>query len=181
MNTMIKKIHINSMECYNEKTNEFITIEGGDVLFEHSLATIRDWEAKHHTHFLGNKELTKEQINDYIKFMCIDENDIPKLSGLTKDNIEELCEFMEDSMTGQKFLKRGKQTREIITSEKIYSWMFANQIPMEFEHWHINRLLTLLRVCSNNNEPQKKMSQSQIMRQNAQLNAARRAKLNSKG
>ena len=78
-------------------------------------------------------------------------------------------------MTATKFYKGSKPSRDIITSEIIYYWMAANQIPIEFEHWHISRLMTLLRVCANHNEPPKKMSQSQVMRQNAQLNAARRA------
>nr|DAF07630.1 MAG TPA: hypothetical protein [Caudoviricetes sp.] len=70
---------------------------------------------------------------------------------------------------------------EYTSSELIYYWMIACQIPFECENWHINRLLTLIRVCNQKNQPDKKMSQSEIMERNRELNRARRAKLGSKG
>lgn len=181
MNNFRKKITIKSAELWDEDKQEFINTEDEVIEFEHSLAAIADWESRTHKHFLGNRDITPEEMSLYLECMCVNPDDIPKLRYLTPENMDEIKEYLEDSMTATKFYKGGKPSRDIITSEIIYYWMAANQIPIEFEHWHISRLLTLLRVCSNHNEPQKKMSQSQIMRQNAQLNAARRAKLHSKG
>ena len=59
--------------------------------------------------------------------------------------------------------------------------MIANNIPVEFEKWHIKRLLTLIRVCSVKNAPPKKMGRKAILRQNAEINAARRKQLHTKG
>lgn len=64
--------------------------------------------------------------------------------------------------------------KEFITSEFIYYWMVANEIPFDCEKWHLNRLLTLIRICSVKNQPPKKMSKSDILSINAKLNAARR-------
>lgn len=181
MNNFRKKIELVESELFNEETNEFIKIPGGTIELEHSLAAIAEWESKTHKYFIGNKELTAEDMALYLECMCVHEEDIPKIKYLSKENMDEISAYIEDPMTATKFYKPGKHSRDIVTSELIYYWMASNQIPIEFEHWHISRLMTLLRVCANHNEPPKKMSQAQIMKQNAQLNAARRAKLHSKG
>ena len=74
-----------------------------------------------------------------------------------------------------------KKNAQQVTSELIYYWMVTYQIPFECQKWHLNRLLTLIRVCNEENKPTKKKSQREIMRSNAELNAARRKKWNSRG
>lgn len=59
--------------------------------------------------------------------------------------------------------------------------MIALHIPVEFERWHISRLITLIRVCEENNSEPEKMSKADVARENARLNAARKAKFKSKG
>ena len=72
-------------------------------------------------------------------------------------------------------------TNKIVTSEEIYYWMIALNIPFECEKWHLNRLLTLIRVCNIKNSPNKKMSKKDIYARNRAINAANRKKFNSKG
>ena len=181
MNNFRKKIHIVGRELFDEKTNEFIPIDDGYIEFEHSLAAIADFEARTHKRFIGNRELSNEDISLYLECMCVNPDDVPKLKYLTEENIKELNDYIKDEMTATKFYKYDKTSREIVTSEKIYYWMAANRIPIEFEHWHISRLMTLLRICANSNAPAKKKSQQEIMADHARINAMNRAKYHSKG
>ena len=116
--------------------------------------------------------------------MTITQNVIPKVyNSLSIKNIEQINKYIDEPMTATTFneVNNNTRSREIITSELIYYWMFSLNIPMECQKWHLNRLLTLIRVCNIKNAPPKKMSRSDIMSRNAALNAARRKKLNSKG
>ena len=100
---------------------------------------------------------------------------------LTAENIQKIVEYINAPMTATTIRDNGKSSREIVTSELIYYWMISLNVPVEFEKWHLNRLITLIRVCSIKNQPAKKMSQSEIISRNAAVNAARRKKLNTKG
>lgn len=174
-------------EQWDEINEEFVyqTVEKEQVLhLEHSLIALSKWESKWHKPFLTDKELTLDETIDYIKCMTLDKNIDPKVyDRLTQSNIAEIREYMNDPMTATTFSNRSesKNNGEQTTSELIYYWMIANNIPVEFEKWHIKRLLTLIRVCSVKNAPPKKMGRKAILRQNAEINAARRKQLHTKG
>jgi hypothetical protein len=133
--------------------------------------------------FLSKEPKTAAETIDYIKCMTITQNVNPRVyNSLTNKNIEDINEYIDKPMTATTFSSENKVgSREIITSELIYYWMFSLNIPMECQKWHLNRLLTLIRVCNIKNQPPKKMSRREIASRNAQLNTARRKKLNSKG
>ena len=101
---------------------------------------------------------------------------------LTKSNIDEINNYISESRTATTFSDNKSGTnREIITSELIYYWMISLNIPMECQKWHINRLLTLIRVCNVKNTSPKKMNKREIASRYASLNAARRKQFNSRG
>ena len=99
-------------------------------------------------------------------------------------NIKDIHDYIHDPMTATKInrLNSGPRRSRVITTELIYYWMTANNIPFECEKWHFNRLITLIQVCGIENNPnKKKMGRQAILRQNAELNAARKAKYHTKG
>lgn len=177
------EITIPGTELFDEETLTFTTTESVTLLLEHSLLSISKWESKWKKPFLSDKDKTKEEMIDYIRCMTITKN-VPSEAylGLSNGNIETIGNYIQDSMTATWFREeRSAPSREIITSEIIYYWMIANNIPMECQKWHLNRLLTLIKVCQIKNSPKKKMSVGDIARRNNELNQARRKRFNTKG
>lgn len=178
-------ITIPATEYFNEKTQEFFTLKEQTLQLEHSLVSLSKWESKWCKPFLSKEEKTSEETIDYIKCMTITQNVSPDVySRLTNSNIETIKDYIDAPMTATTFYEDPAQkgrAKETITSELIYYWMISLTIPMECQKWHLNRLLTLIRVCNIKNTPPKKMSKGDIMRRNASLNAARRKQLNTKG
>ena len=178
------KITIPDTEFWDEKKQEFINVKGQTLQLEHSLVSLSKWESKWCKPFLSKDSKTLEETIDYIKCMTITQNVDPNIYlGLTNENITEINNYIEAPMTATTFYdeRKGTKNRETITSELIYYWMISLQIPVEFQKWHLNRLLTLIKVCNIKNAPPKKMSQREIMSRNTALNAARRKAMNSKG
>ena len=178
------QITIPAIEFWDEETETFLTNDKEQVLqLEHSLVSISKWESKHCKPFLTKEQKTYEETIDYIKCMTITQN-VPDsvYQHLTSKNISEINAYIEAPMTATTFSNFDKKTsNEIVTSELIYYWMVANGIPMECQKWHINRLLTFIRVCNAKSTPPKKMSKREIASRYASLNAARRAKLGTRG
>lgn len=180
-------LSISGGEYYDPETAEFITVKPQIIQLEHSLVSISKWESRWEKPFLGNEQKSNEELLDYIRCMTITQNVNPKLYlTLSEDNIKAVNDYINSKMSATFFSDEKREgaaraRREIITSELIYYWMIAQNIPMECQKWHINRLLTLIRICSIKNSPDKKMKPGEIMRRNTSLNAARRAALHSRG
>ena len=176
-------ITVPGREMYDEAQNLFTTFKDTTLSLEHSLVSISKWESKWHKPFYGNIEKSKEEVKDYIRCMVVGSiSDIFVFDRLTDSNIKEINDYISDPMTATTFSNQNKKTsKEILTSEVIYYLMTAYGIPFECQKWHINRLLTLIKICEIKNSPPKKMSKSDIMRRNHDLNMARRAALHSRG
>lgn len=133
---------------------------------------------------MSKQAKTTEETIDYIKCMTLTQNVQPEVYNyLTNSNIEEINKYIEAPMTATSFRDDGssKKNKKIVTSELIYYWMISHNIPFECQKWHLNRLLTLIRVCSAESQPPKKMSKRETASTYAALNAERRKQLNSKG
>lgn len=178
------QITIPAREMWDERNNEFVYTNEQTLQLEHSLISLSKWESKWNKPFLSKESKTYEEILDYVKCMTLTQKVSPEIyANLTDENMHDIQRYIEAPMTATTFSeeKNTKGTREIVTSELIYYWMIALGIPLECEKWHLNRLLTLVRVCNIKNSPPKKMGKNAIMSRNASLNAARRKRLNSKG
>lgn len=178
------QITIPAREMWDERNNEFVYTNEQTLQLEHSLISLSKWESKWNKPFLSKESKTYEETLDYVKCMTLTQKVSPEIyANLTDENMRDIQRYIEAPMTATTFSeeKNTKGNRETVTSELIYYWMIALGIPLECEKWHLNRLLTLVRVCNIKNSPPKKMGKNAIMSRNASLNAARRKRLNSKG
>lgn len=177
-------INIEQVELFNDRTNEFTYLKPIVLKLEHSLISISKWESKWHKPFSTSKK-TPSEMRDYIKCMTINGDIDPAYyEVLSAEDISSIERYINDEMTAATFSNRngkGTKTQKIVTSEEIYYWMIALNIPFECEKWHLNRLLTLIKICNIKNSPKKKMSKKDIYARNKAINKANRNKYNSKG
>lgn len=191
------KITIPENEYFDDDLQEFITEPEIEIEFEHSLYTVARWESKYKKPFIGRDDtgLSSDEMLEYIKIMSDYALDEKTLERITRDNDigQLLKEYIQDPHTAttiseKKAVVHGKSfQKEVVTSELIYFNMIHFGIPFECQHWHLNRLLTLIRVCGikeaeiNSGKKSGSIGANQILKQNADLNRARRAAMNTRG
>lgn len=177
------KIVVGGNEAFDERSSEFVSQGGTAIELEHSLVSLSKWESKFEKPFLGKAEKTPGEILAYIEAMVL--NEVPEgiLSELSEDNIDQINAYVDAKQTATWFRETpgAPQTSEVITSELIYYWLVAFEIPWEAQHWHLNRLFTLIRVCNMKQAKPKKMSRAEVAQRNRALNAQRKAQLGTKG
>ena len=175
-------------EGFDETTNTFTTIGKQTLKLEHSLLSLQKWESRHHKYFIENKELTNEEVLDYIRCMTLNQVDDNVYFTLTADEIKKIMDYIKDPMTATWFndgfnKKKISNKKEIITAEVIYSSLIILGIPVDiFEKRHLNHVLTLIRVCNEKQNPDStKVNPKDVAMHYSELNKARRKALGTKG
>jgi len=176
-------------ELYWDSINEmFFKKPSHSFVVEHSLVSVSKWESKWKKPFIGDTKKTAKEVIDYIKCMTITQNvDDSVYARLTTENLEEINQYIDDKMTATFFAEEkvsgpvGK--KEIITSEVIYHWMIEYGVPFECQKWHLNRLITLIKVREAKAKAAngKKVNKRDTLANNAKLNAERRKRLGTSG
>lgn len=178
------KITIPGVESYDELKSEFITSDEVHLQLEHSLASLSKWESVWEKPFLSDEPKSLEETVAYVKDMVLTP-EVPDevFDQLTNDNLRQINDYIAKKMTATWFNERGpkKPNTKTITSELLYYWMVAHSIPFECQYWHLNRLLTLIRVCNAENAPEEEMSQADMLAERRRLNEERRKQFGTKG
>lgn len=175
------KVTIPEQELFDNEKEEFLYIPKTVLTLEHSLLSLSKWESKWKKPFLSNKNLPYDQMADYIRCMTVNTVHKDVYTAIPNQVVQQVQNYIDDSMTATWFKETGKKkSNEVVTAEIIYYWMVCLQIPFECEKWHLNRLLALIRVCSEKSDPKKMSKKESFSRQKA-LNQARRKAHHSRG
>lgn len=176
-------IHIpENNDLWDPRNRIFLKVKETTLKLEHSLISVSKWESRWKKAYANTKK-TPKMLLDYVRCMTLNAVDPLVYNCLTQDDIKKIIDYMEDPMTATVITSRDnkKIDDDIITSELIYYYMAAFNIPFECEKWHFNRLLTLIRVCSEKNKPPKKMSQKDLYARQKAINARNKAKYHTRG
>lgn len=178
------KLVIDEDEVFNEEDNTFDTVGGVVLEFEHSLISLSKWESKFHKPFLAAGVKTSEEIFGYLEAMLITPDLGPDvLYRCTSKDIDKIQDYIDSGQSATTFgaMPERRGPGEVITSELIYYWMVAFNIPFECQYWHLNRLFALVRICNIKNSKPQKMSRHEIAQRNRELNAKRKAEMGTSG
>lgn len=185
------RLHLEQRELWDDNNNQFVYFgpeEPLDLCLEHSLVSLYKWESKYHKSYLNTVDKTSDEIFDYISMMVIgdyeDKLDKDIFKALTKDDVKRIDDYINDPMTAttisENELKKNSKAslkNEIITAEILYYYMTALNIPFECQHWHLGKLIMLIKVCCIKNQPEdkkkKKMTSSDMALRRARMEAAR--------
>lgn len=173
---------------FNEDTNEFIHIKETTLKLEHSLLSVKKWESKWHVPFLGKNEKTLDEYLSYISCMTLNREKIdPNVYRcISQETFLAIIDYIQDKMTATWFnnndrIGASNRSGEVVTAEIIYYWMISYRVPVEFEKWHLNQLLTFLKVIHIKSGGEKKMDKKEAAAIRRKMNQERRAKYKTKG
>lgn len=172
-------------EGFDDELDEFVILESYTFSLEHSLVSLSKWEAKFEKPFLSPNPKTAEETLWYIRCMAFDEEISDHiLNKLSEQNIREINEYINGKQSATWFKEAvdlPAKSPEIITAEIIYYWMLTLNVEKACEDWHLNKLITLIRVCNEKNAPPKKTNSADLARNRRLLNEERLARYGTEG
>ena len=178
-------IIVGAEEHYDEESKKFLSVGGTPIQLEYSLASLSKWESKFEKPFLAAQEKTREEVIGFIQEMIVTPEISPNIvERFSEENFAQVNAYMESKQTATWFSDSPhapKTTREIITAELIYYWMVSLNIPWEAQHWHLNRLFTLIKVFNAKSEKPKPMSKGEAAARRRQLNEQRKKQYGTSG
>lgn len=171
-------LYVPGKEFWNSELQEFIYTKDITLHLKHSLISLTRWEQHYKRRFLDDGPKNEEEYRFYIQCMTLNKDVDPLVyMVLQEDDVKKVTDYLHDSMTATTLPKQNnnRTNSEKLSSELIYYYMSALNIPFECEKWFLNNLITLISIASIKNNPQEKKSKPSWSSIRT-LNAARNAK-----
>ena len=165
------KIYIPAQDLWDESRGEFISIKEHKLTLEHSLVSLTKYESNWHTPFLSPEEKTQEQVMDYIRCMVMeDDYDDNFIYALTPQDLKKIETYIATDQTASTIPEEKNSTEpksnELMTSELIYYYLGQIQcLTPTIENWHLSRTLTLIRIASWKQKPEKELNKKEALAQ----------------
>lgn len=183
------ELRVEGSSFWDEEKEEFVTVPETLLLLEHSLRSISKWESITHKPFLGMETHSIQDSILYIKCMTTNKKPVDEAvyRRLSVDDILKVNNYIDDPMSATQITdisevtKQGVGRGRTVTSELIYYWMVAHRIPAEYQNWHLNRLLMLIKICNLETQPPKKHTPRELASMYDKLNRERQKKWHTKG
>lgn len=107
---------------------------------------------------------------DYIRCMILNEDvDEDIVYAFTPKDMKAIEVYIATDQTATTFPKETSnepRSNELMTSELIYYYLASMQCPfIPTQDWHLSRVLTLIRVASFKQKPEKKLNQKEALAQ----------------
>jgi hypothetical protein len=172
-------IEVDSLSLFDEENQRFIDRPKQKVEFRYTLKNLDEWESKHKKRFLDNKDLTDDELLDFIKIMCTDKNF--DFNRLDVDQYNRIIQYVYKDVPSATVLPKSKkkskagQRQSVFTSEILYAHMAINGIPFEWENRNLNKLMLLINTVNSLQAPPEKMSKTEAMDEQRSIIEQRRA------
>ena len=172
-------IEIDALSLFDEENQRFIDRPKQKVEFRYTLKNLDEWESKHKKRFLDNKDLTDDELLDFIKIMCVDKNF--DFNRLDVEQYNRIIQYVYKDVPSATVLPKSKkkskagQRQSVFTSEILYAHMAINGIPFEWENRNLNKLMLLINTVNSLQSPPEKMSKTEAMDEQRSIIEQRRA------
>ena len=174
------ELHIGETDLWDPVSERFYTVKEQDLPLEHSLLSVSKWESKWHKPMplINSQPMSMEEFLDYVRCMTVSRRPDPLVYRcLTAKDMEAIKAYINDPQTATWFREERVTStdKRPMTAERIYHLMFIFGVDLACEKWHLNRLMTQLRVEYEESKSEKKKTPEEIAERHRMLNAKRRA------
>lgn len=185
------EINVPASSVVDPDTNRIYRVKKDQkIQLEHSLISIQKWESRWHIAYLKrDHQKTYEQIIDYIRCMTLTPNVADDVYYCIPDSeLKRVAQYIDDPMSATRVHDAPPvksfgigQKQDVVTAEVIYYWMIAMNIPYECRKWHLQQLLTLIRVINAKNAPKKKRPMKDVLAEYRSINEENKKRFGTKG